>query len=137
MTTVTTASLSDALPTSVPKLEATVLNWAIFLVCFRDAVDAKGFWGHFDGTTPVPSLSNPVTSKETAAKSQWEKDERSAKSLLTQKLPDSMLMKVHMKLTVQERWEAVVKEYTEKGAYVQTDMRAKFLASRCPEKGNV
>jgi len=137
MTTVTTASLSDALPTSVPKLEATGLNWAIFLVHFRDAVNAKGFWGHFDGTTPVPSLLNPATSKETAAKSQWEKDERSAKSLLTQKLPDSMLMKVHTKPTVQERWEAVVKEYTEKGAYVQTDMRAKFLASRCPEKGNV
>jgi len=137
MTTVTTASLSDALPTSVPKLEATRLNWAILLVHFRDAVDAKGFWGHFDGTTPVPSLSNPATSKETAAKSQWEKDEHSAKSLLTQKLPDSTLMKVHTKPTVQERWEAVVKEYTEKGAYVQTDMRAKFLASRCPEKGNV
>ena len=29
------------------------------------------------------------------------------------------------------------KEYTEKGAYVQTDLHAKFLASRCPEKGNV
>ena len=43
MTTVTTASLSDALPTSVPKLEATGLSWAIFLVRFRDAVDAKGF----------------------------------------------------------------------------------------------
>jgi len=86
---------------------------------------------------PVPSLSNPATSKKTAAKSQWEKDKRLAKSLLTQKLPDSMLMKVHMKPTVQERWEAVVKEYTKKGAYAQTDMCAKFLASRCPEKGNV
>jgi len=80
---------------------------------------------------------NAATSKEIAAKSQWEKDERLAKSLLTQKLPDSTLMKVHMKPTVQERWEAVVKEYTEKGAYAQTDMHAKFLASRCPEKGNV
>ena len=29
------------------------------------------------------------------------------------------------------------KEYTEKGAYAQTDLRTKFLASRCPEKGNV
>jgi len=29
------------------------------------------------------------------------------------------------------------KEYTEKGAYVQTDMHAKFLASQCPEKGNM
>ena len=137
MTSVTTASLSDTLPSSVPKLEANGLNWAIFLVRFRDAIDAKGFWGHFDGTIPVPSLSTTPTAAETAAMSQWEKDERSAKSLLTQKLPDSTLMKVHMKTTVRERWEAVVKEYTEKGAYVQTDMRAKFLGSCCPEKGNV
>ena len=36
-------------------------------------------------------------------------------------------------MTVRERWEAVVKEYTEKGAYMQTDMHAKFLASRCPD----
>jgi hypothetical protein len=137
MTSVTTAALSDALPSSVPKLEASGLNWAIFLVRFRDAVDAKGFWGHFDGTTPAPSLSTSPTAAETAAKGQWEKDERSAKSLLTQKLPDSTLMRVHTKGTVRERWVAVVKEYTEKGAYAQTDMRAKFLASRCPEKGNV
>jgi len=137
MTSVTTAALSDSLPSSVPKLEATGLNWAIFLVRFRDAVDAKGFWGHFDGTTPVPSLSEHPISAETMAKTQWEKDERSAKSLLTQKLPDSTLMRIHMKVTVQERWEAVVKEYMEKGAYVQTDMRTKFLASRCPERGNV
>ena len=29
------------------------------------------------------------------------------------------------------------KEYTKKGAYAQTDLHAKFLASQCPEKGNV
>jgi len=129
MTTVTTTSLSNALPSSVPKLEANGTNWAIFLVRFRDAIEAKGYWGHFDGTTPVPTLSTPPTMKETTAKTQWEKDERSAKSLLTQKLPDSTVMKIHMKPTVQERWSAVVKEYTEKGAYAQTDMHAKFLAS--------
>jgi len=113
------------------------LNWAIFLIRFRDAVEVKGFWGHFNGSSLAPPLSNPPTMKETAAKVQWEKDERSAKSLLTQKLPDSTLMKIHTKTTVRERWEAVEKEYTEKGAYTQTDLRAKFLASRCPEKGNV
>jgi len=129
MTAVTMTSLSDALPSSVPKLEANRTNWAIFLVRFRDAVEAKGYWGHFDGTTPVPTLSTPPTMKETTAKTQWEKDERSAKSLLTQKLPDSTVMKIHMKATVQERWSAVVKEYTEKGAYAQMDMRAKFLVS--------
>jgi hypothetical protein len=100
---VTTTSLSDALPTSIPKLEASSLNWAIFLIRFRDAVDAKGFWGHFDGTAPILSLSTPPTSGETMAKGQWEKDERSVKSLLTQKMPNLMLMRVHMKTRVQER----------------------------------
>jgi hypothetical protein len=70
MTTVTATSLSDSLPTSVPKLEATGLNWAIFLVRFHDAVDAKGYWGHFDGSTPVPSMSTPPMAAETAAKGQ-------------------------------------------------------------------
>jgi len=137
MSAMTTTSISDALLTSVLKLEATGLNWAIFLVHFQDAVDTKGFWGHFDGTTPVLSLPNPATSKKTAAKSQWEKDECSARLLLTQRLLDSMLMKVHMKPTVQKRWEAVEREYTEKGAYAQMDMYMKFLASQCPEKGNM
>lgn len=36
-----------------------------------------------------------------------------------------------------ERWNAIVTEYTEKGAYAQTDMRARFLESKCPDKGNV
>src|SRR6202522_4598816 len=56
--------------------------------------------------------------------------------LLTQRLPDSTVMEIHSKKSVKERWEAVVKEYTVKGAYAQTDMRAKFLQSRCPERGN-
>src|SRR5271168_2704740 len=45
-------------------------------------------------------------------------------------------MEIHTKKSVKERWEAVVKEYTVKGAYAQTEMRAKFLTSRCPERGN-
>jgi len=59
-----------------------------------------------------------------------------AKTLLTQWLPNLTVMEIHSKKTVQERWEAVVKEYMVKGAYAQTEMRAKFLTSRCPERGN-
>ena len=106
-----------------------------------DAVEAKGFWGHFDGTSPSPVLSATATAADIAAKAQWDKDERSAKTLLTQQLPDSTVMEIYLKKTVQERWEAVVKEYTVKGAYhaacAQAEMRAKFLTSQCPEKGNV
>ena len=136
MSSVTTSSLSDTLPSSVPKLDAEGDNWAIFYVRFMDAVEAKGFWGHFDGTSVAPVLAATATAAEIGAKSQWEKDERSAKTLLTQKLPDSTVMEIHSLKSVKERWDAVVKEYTVKGAYAQTEMRTKFLMSRCPDKGN-
>ena len=41
-----------------------------------------------------------------------------------------------MKKTVKERWEAMVREYTVKGVYAQTEIRAKFLMLRCLERGN-
>ena len=69
--TVSTASLSDSLLSSVPKLDASGLNWAIFLICFQDAVEAKGFWGHFDGSSPVPMSLSPVTADEIAVKHQY------------------------------------------------------------------
>ena len=137
MSTTTMSSLSDTLPSAVPKLEAEGKNWAIFYVHFMDAVKAKGFWGHFNGTTPEPALSSNPTDEELKAKHQWEKDERSAKMLLTQKLPDSTVMEIHSKKTMMERWEAVVKEYTQKGVYMKMELRAKFLMSRCSEKGNM
>ena len=101
-----------------------------------DAVEAKGFWGHFNGTMLKPMLSSAPTDKEIKAKNQWDKDERSAKTLLAQKLPDSTVMEIHLKRTVKEQWEAVVKEYTQKGVYMQMELRAKFLTLRCPEKDN-
>jgi hypothetical protein len=78
MSSVITTSLSDSLPSSVSKLDATGINWAIFFVRFQDAVEAKGFWGHFDGSVPCPKLSATPMAEETAAKNQLDKDERSA-----------------------------------------------------------
>ena len=136
MTTLTTSSLSDTLSAAVPKLEAEGKNWAIFFIQFMDAVKAKGFWGHFDGSTLEPTLSSTSTEDEIKAKNQWDKDERSGKTLLTQKLLDLTVMEIHSKQSVKEQWEAVVKEYTQKGVYMQTELRVKFLMSRCPDKGN-
>ena len=79
----------------------------------------------------------PPSDAEIAAVVQWDKDEWSVKSPLTQKIPDSTLMHIHKKLTVKEQWEAIVTEYTEKGAYAQTDLCSRFLESKCPEKGNI
>ena len=120
-------SLSDTLPSSIPKLDASGLNWAIFAVRFQDAVEAKGYWGHFSGVIVRPAAAEKpaLTAEELAlAQKQWDKDELSAKSLLTQKMPDLTLMHIHTKKTVRECWEAIVTEYTEKGAYAQTDLHA-------------
>jgi len=150
----TTTSLSDTLPSSVPKLDATGTNWAVFYVRFKDAIDAKGYWGHFDGSSTHPVFATPTVVLTEAAETtqtvlgtpgeeqqvkinQWEKNERSSRSLLTQKIPDSTLMKIHSKIFVKERWDSIVKEYTEKGAYTQTELREKIQESRCQEKGNV
>ena len=84
---------------------------------------------------PVPAA--PSAEDLAAAISQWDKDERSAKSLLTQKIPDSALMHIWNKKTVKERWDAITSKYTKKGAFAQTDLRTCFLKSKCPDKGNV
>ena len=96
---ITTTSLSDSLSSSVPKLDATGLNWAIFAVHFQDTIEEKGFWGHFNGSNPrsTPTATTAPTAAEVAAMEQWDKDERSAKSLLTQKIPDATLMHVYAK----------------------------------------
>ena len=138
-TSITTTSLSDVLPSTVLKLDPSGANWAIFVFRFEDAVSAKGYWGHFDGSVSWPEAadSSSPMAVETTAISQWDKDERSARSLLMQKLPDSTVVLVYEKKTVRERWEVVVAEYSKKSAYAQTDMRAKFMAMRCPDKGNL
>src|ERR1700678_1497363 len=100
---VSTTALADTLPSSVPKLDPTGSNWIVFLFRFQDAINAKGLWGHFDGTSKMPALSTPPSELELAAKTQWEKDECSSKSLLIQKLPDSTMVLIHSKTSVKER----------------------------------
>ena len=68
MTTLTTSSLSDTLSAAIPKLEAEGENWAIFFIWFTDAIKAKGFWGHFDGSMLKPTLSSTPTEDEIKAK---------------------------------------------------------------------
>jgi hypothetical protein len=120
-----------------PDVDPAGTNWTVFLFRFQDAIDTKGFWGHFDGSSVKPEVSNPATEAELAARTQWEKNEHSSKSLLTQKLPDLTMVLIHSKTMVKERWDSVVNEYTLKSEYAKTGLRAKFLGMKCGEKGNV
>ena len=57
--------------------------------------------------------------------------------LLAQRIPDSTTLQVQKKATVAEMWKEISKEYTEKGAYAQTDLRTQFLESRLARGADV
>jgi hypothetical protein len=115
----------------------TGLNWTAFSIRFQEAIEAKGFWGHFDDSSPQPILSSPPTAEEQAVLDQWLKNERSAKALLTHHIPDSTLIRVYAKVSLKDQWDLITKEYTQKGAFAQAELRSRFMDSKCPEKGNV
>lgn len=50
---------NDVLPTSVPKLDMSETNWAIFVLLLQTVVQV---WGHFDSSMPCLVLSLPVQS---------------------------------------------------------------------------
>ena len=88
----TAFTTTDLLPSSVPKLMPTGLNWTAFAMSFQDAIKAKGLWGYFDGTAVCPVLSSPPKPNEELALTQWIKEDRTAKALLTHRIPDSTLI---------------------------------------------
>ena len=117
---------TDILPSNVPKLDVKGTNWAIFAFRFQVAVEAKDLWGHLDGSTARPSYTDPLTPEQQTEVNKWVKDERMAKHLLAQRIPDSTALRVQKKTTVAEMWAEITKEYTEKGASAQTDLRAQL-----------
>ena len=60
-----------------------------------------------------------------------------AKHLLAQRIPDLTALRVQKKTTVAEMWAEITKEYTEKGAYAQTDLHAQFLESKLAKGADV
>src|SRR5713101_7382329 len=57
--------------------------------------------------------------------------------MLTQRLPDSTVVRIQKLTTVAEQWAAIVKEYTEKGESVQMEMCQEFMESTCGASGDV
>ena len=53
-------------------------------------------------TADAPAPAAPSAEDLAAAISQWDKDERLAKLLLTQKIPDSALMRIRNKKSIKE-----------------------------------
>ena len=124
---------SDTLPSSVPKLDSTGSNWPIFSIRFEDALAVRNRWGHFDGKTPKPTPAGTTpTTDEQKEIDAWDKEERIASYMLSQKLPDSAIMCIRKLTTAAEKWKAMKDEFLMKGLFAQMEMQSSFIASHCP-----
>ena len=92
-------------------------------------MEAKKKWAHFDKKFMWPA--------DKALAAEWDKDERMVKYMLTQRLPDSTVICIQKLTTVAEQWDAIVKEYTEKGKLAQTNMRWEFMELRCGASADI
>jgi hypothetical protein len=142
MSTTTTAfTTTDILPSSVPKRLPTGLNWTAFSIRFQEAIEAKGFWGHFDGTSPKPTLTEPpVTGEQNALRNQWLKGERSAKALLTHHIPDSTFIPIHAKESLMDSCNLTSRNSLRRALLPKlscVELRTRFMYSKYPDKGNV
>src|SRR6266702_2672092 len=132
-------TMSDPLPTSIPRLEPNRSNWAIFSMRFQEAMEANQKWGHFDSTTPCPVLANATTPTDAEAKAvaNWRQDEIVAKYLLSQCLPDSTTVHLKSLTSAKERWTKVKTEFSVKSQYAEADLLTAFLEMCCPRGGDV
>jgi hypothetical protein len=146
------AKLSDII-TAIPALAENGSNWSIFKLRFRLALSPHGLYHHFvpdtSHTKPVNPISRTVpgtlTDIEQKLKdkymdelAKWEKDNDTARYILSRVLPDSMLRKIYSDTrSVKDMWDMLCKEYQQKTSLVQADLRAKFQSYRCPEKGDI
>lgn len=92
-------------------------------------------------TTPgVTTAAAGVTTKTTPAPDlvlQWDKDKLLVLDLLTQCILDLMVIHTSGLGTAAAVWAEILHEFTTKGAFIQTELHTKFMASKCLEKGNV
>jgi len=98
-------TMNDPLPTSVPRLDPTGSNWAIFSMRFQEAMEANQKWGHFDGsvTRPAPSDVDKPTDDEKTDMAAWDHDETISRYMLSQRLPDSTAVRLKSLATAKER----------------------------------
>ena len=122
-------TISDPLPTSVPRLETNGSNWAIFSMRFQEAMEANQKWGHFDSTAtcPVPADASKPTPDEFKAGVAWDQDENVTQYLLSQHLPDSTA--VHLKSLTTAKVKC---EFSVKSQYAEADMLTTFTELCCP-----
>jgi hypothetical protein len=97
------------------------------------------WWGYFDGSNvrPVPKdLDHPMDTEGLAAE-QWDHEDKMAGYLMSQHLPDSVILDIRDFTTMQEQWDAICSIFTTKTEYAMTDLHQSFLDMKCPRGGDI
>ena len=76
----------EQLPANIPRLEPDGSNWAIFVVRFRESMQANRWWGYFDGTNAhlVPADALNISAAESESIANWDHEDLIAQYLLLQ-----------------------------------------------------
>jgi hypothetical protein len=98
--------LSLDLPDSIPVLNTLGSNWQLFSTSFEKELRARRLWSHFDG-----SVERPCNPGAEVMKNLWEKSERNARYLLSERLCDSLCLKTGKLQTAAARWELLERSY--------------------------
>ena len=96
-------------------------------------------WGYFDGSNarPVPKDPDHPTDAEELAAEQWDREDETAGYLMSQRLPDLVILDIGDFTTTREQWDVICSIFTAKTEYAMTDLHQSFLDMKCPRGGNV
>ena len=81
--------------------------------------------------------ATPPSKDEQEKIDEWDKEELTIHYMLSQKLLDSIVIRIHKLATVAEKWKLVEEEFMCKGLFAHADLCNTFMASQCPCGENV
>ena len=127
------------LSTEVPHLDSEGSNWAVFVRRLQRAMAINGHWGHFDSSDPrpIPKDSKHPTDVEDQAIQRWDHEDDIAGYLMSQCLPNKIIMDIKQHSTTQEQWEALCSTFTAKTDFMQMDLHQSFMDMKCPKGGDI
>jgi len=99
----------------------------------------NGRWGHFDGSDPRPVPKDPKhpTDAEEQAAHHWDREDDVAGYLMSQRLPDEIILDIEEYTTTQEQWDALSGIFTAKTDFMQMDLHQSFMDMKCPRGGDI
>jgi len=100
---------------------------------FREVMQAIQRWPYFEGTIPCPSPKNPTKVLDDKRKNiaDWEFEDLAAWYLLSQQLPDSIMIWLQSLTTAKSWWDRLIFKFTAQSVYVQNDLEEAFFNMAC------